>query len=95
MLEEERRAEKEIQSAKCALDSTLKEFEDSMEAKKRSLATKREKEDALNGNIRDLQDKRVSVQNDFGNAIESLKQAEERVRNEHCKARCLQRGDIE
>ena len=86
ILSEEKRAAAEIQDATAKLDAKKKAFEDDMEEKKRGLTkTKRDGEDAVNDKIRDLQDKRIALQRDFGNVIEALERAEARVREEECE----------
>ncbi|KAJ6482752.1 hypothetical protein C8R45DRAFT_1150358, partial [Mycena sanguinolenta] len=86
ILEEEKRAEAETRAANSKLDAIQKNFEDDMEQKKHNLSrTRRDGEEVINGKIRDLQDTRVSLQRDFGNAIEALERGEARVREESCK----------
>jgi len=73
ILEEEKRAEAETRGANSKLDAIQKKFEDDMEQKKRNVSsTRREGEEVINGKIRGLQDTRISLQRDFGNAIEAL-----------------------
>jgi len=57
-----------------------------MEEKKRNLTkTKGKGEDAINDMILDQQDKRVSLQNDFGSAIKALQRAEAHIKEEECE----------
>ena len=87
IVDEEKRAQADVQKATADLDAKKKAFEDDMEEKERNLTkTKRDGEDTVNGKIRDLQDKRIGLQRDFGNAIEAFQRAEARVNEEECES---------
>ncbi|GFP57671.1 hypothetical protein TASIC1_0009000800 [Trichoderma asperellum] len=80
VLEEEKRADQQIRSANAALDARNKDFQDDLDGKKRDLSEKqREGDEAIGGAIRDLQDKRITLQRDFGSAIDSIRSARSRV----------------
>lgn len=87
VLEEEKRADERIRSANTALDAKNKDFQDDLESKKRDLSEKqRQGDEAIGGAIRDLQDKRISLQRDFGSAIDSIRSARSRVEDAQCKS---------
>lgn len=44
---------------------------------------------AIGGAIRDLQDKRITLQRDFGSAIDSIRSARSRVEDAECKSPIL------
>ncbi|KAH7136289.1 hypothetical protein EDB81DRAFT_693305 [Dactylonectria macrodidyma] len=83
IIQEEKRADREIANAKGALDASQKAFENDMEAKKRALIEKqRQGDEAIGSALRDLQDKRISLQRTFGSAIDALESARRSVRDE-------------
>lgn len=63
-----------------------KDFQDDLEEKNRDLSRKQRQGEAIEGAIRDLQDKRISLQRDFGSAIDSICSARSRVEDSQCKS---------